>query len=73
MKVYMTIKTIIIIALTIIFLSFIINLINNYQKKQVNKYIFEIVKPKPKGKKWIYLIMNIQNYVIVSYAKYWGI
>ena len=70
MKVYMTIKTIIIIALTIIFLSFIINLINNYQKKQVNKYIFEIVKPKPKGKKWIYLIMNIQNYVIVSYAKY---
>jgi|VirMetMinimDraft_7_1064189.scaffolds.fasta_scaffold395979_2 TRAP-type C4-dicarboxylate transport system permease small subunit len=66
----MTIKTIIIIALTIIFLSFIINLINNYQKKQVNKYIFEIVKPKPKGKKWIYLIMNIQNYVIVSYAKY---
>jgi len=51
MKVYMTIKTIIIIALTIIFLSFIINLINNYQKKQVNKYIFEIVKPKPKGKK----------------------
>ena len=69
----MTIKTIIIIALTIIFLSFIINLINNYQKKQVNKYIFEIVKPKPKGKKWIYLIMNIQNYVIVSYAKYWGI
>ena len=69
----MTIKTIIIIALTIIFLSFIINLINNYQKKQVNKYIFEIVKPKPKGKKWIYLIMNIQNYAIVSYAKYWGI
>ena len=66
----MTIKTIIIIALTIIFLSFIINLINNYQKKQVNKYIFEIVKPKPKGKKWIYLIMNIQNCVIVSYAKY---
>ena len=66
----MTIKTIIIITLTIIFLSFIINLINNYQKKQVNKYIFEIVKPKPKGKKWIYLIMNIQNYVIVSYAKY---
>ena len=66
----MTIKTIIIIALTIIFLGFIINLINNYQKKQVNKYIFEIVKPKPKGKKWIYLIMNIQNYVIVSYAKY---
>ena len=66
----MTIKTIIIIALTIIFLSFIINLINNYQKKQVNKYIFEIVKPKPKGKKWIYLIMNIQNYVIASYAKY---
>jgi hypothetical protein len=66
----MTIKTIIIIVLTIIFLSFIINLINNYQKKQVNKYIFEIVKPKPKGKKWIYLIMNIQNYVIVSYAKY---
>ena len=66
----MTIKTIIIIALTIIFLSFIINLINNYQKKQVNKYIFEIVKPKPKGKKWIYLIMNIQNYVIVGYAKY---
>jgi len=70
MKVYMTIKTIIIIALTIIFLSFIINLINNYQKKQVNKYKFEIIKPKPKGKKWIYLIMNIQNYVIVSYAKY---
>mgnify|MGYP003145771555 FL=1 len=69
----MTIKTIIIIVLTIIFLSFIINLINNYQKKQVNKYIFEIVKPKPKGKKWIYLIMNIQNYAIVSYAKYWGI
>ena len=66
----MTIKTVIIIALIIIFLSFIINLINNYQKKQVNKYIFEIVKPKPKGKKWIYLIMNIQNYVIVSYAKY---
>ena len=66
----MTIKTIIIIVLTIIFLGFIINLINNYQKKQVNKYIFEIVKPKPKGKKWIYLIMNIQNYVIVSYAKY---
>ncbi len=66
----MTIKTIIIIALTIIFLGFIIKLINNYQKKQVNKYIFEIVKPKPKGKKWIYLIMNIQNYVIVSYAKY---
>ena len=66
----MTIKTVIIIALTIIFLSFIINLINNYQKKQVNKYIFEIVKPKPKGKKWIYLIMNIQNCVIVSYAKY---
>ena len=47
----MTIKTIIIITLTIIFLSFIINLINNYQKKQVNKFIFEIVKPKPKGKK----------------------
>jgi len=70
MKVYMTIKTIIIISLTIIFLSFIINLINNYQKKQVNKYKFEIIKPKPKGKKWIYLIMNIQNYVIVSYAKY---
>ena len=69
----MTIKTVIIIVLTIIFLSFIINLINNYQKKQVNKYIFEIVKPKPKGKKWIYLIMNIQNYAIVSYAKYWGI
>ena len=69
----MTIKTIIIIVLTIIFLSFIINLINNYQKKQVNKYIFEIVKPKPKSKKWIYLIMNIQNYAIVSYAKYWGI
>ena len=66
----MTIKTIIIITLTIIFLSFIINLINNYQKKQVNKYIFEIVKPKIKRKKWIYLIMNIQNYVIVSYAKY---
>jgi cbb3-type cytochrome oxidase subunit 3 len=47
----MTIKTIIIIALTIIFLGFIIKLINNHQKKQVNKYIFEIVKPKIKVKK----------------------
>ena len=47
----MTINTIIIIALTIIFLGFIISLINNYQKKQVNKYIFEIVKPKIKRKK----------------------
>ena len=41
-----------------------------YYESQINKHTFEILKPKPKGKKWIYLIMNIQNYVIVSYAKY---
>ena len=44
-----------------------------YYESKINKHTFEILRPKIKGKKWIYLIMNIQNYVIVSYAKYWGI
>ena len=62
------------ILLSIIFLLVVMGctyyLIIKYYEKQINKHIFEIVKPKPKGKKSIYLIMNIQNYVIVSYAKY---
>jgi hypothetical protein len=41
-----------------------------YYESQINKHTFEILRPKIKRKKWIYLIMNIQNYVIVSYAKY---
>jgi len=43
------------ILLSIIFLLVVMGcayyLIIKYYEKQVNKHIFEIVKPKPKGKK----------------------
>jgi len=40
------------------------------REREINRYIFEILRPKPKGKKWLYLIMNIRGFVVVKYAKY---
>ena len=40
------------------------------RKQEINRYIFEIVRPKPRGKKWLYLIMNIRGFVVVEYANY---
>jgi len=40
------------------------------RKREINRYIFEIVRPKPRGKKWLYLIMNIRGFVVVEYANY---
>jgi hypothetical protein len=40
------------------------------REREINRYIFEIVRPKPKVKKWLYLIMNIRGFVVVEYANY---
>ena len=49
--------------------SFMIKRIEK-RKREINRYIFEIVRPKPRGKKWLYLIMNIRGFVVVEYANY---
>ena len=49
--------------------SFMIKRIEK-REREINRYIFEILRPKPKGKKWLYLIMNIRGFVVVKYAKY---
>ena len=49
--------------------SFIIKRIEK-REREINRYIFEIVRPKPRGKKWLYLIMNIRGFVVVEYANY---
>ena len=40
-----------------------------YYDKKINKHKFEILRPKPKGKKR-YLIMNIRGCAIVKCANY---
>ena len=45
-------------------------MIKKYEDKLRKEYTFEIVRPKPKGKKWLYLIMNIRGFVVVEYANY---
>ena len=49
--------------------SFMIKRIEK-REREINRYIFEIVRPKPKVKKWLYLIMNIHGFVVVEYANY---
>ncbi len=49
--------------------SFMIKRIQK-REREINRYIFEIVRPKPRGKKWLYLIMNIRGFVVVEYANY---
>ena len=49
--------------------SFMIKRIQK-REREINRYIFEIVRPKPKGKKWLYLITNIRGFVVVEYANY---
>ena len=47
-------------------------MIKKYEDKLRKEYTFEIVRPKikTKGKKWLYLIMNIRGFVVVEYANY---
>ena len=45
-------------------------MIKKYEDKLRKEYTFELVRPKPKGKKWLYLIMNIRGFVVVEYANY---
>ena len=62
--------SLIIIGLILYFVSsFMIKRIQK-REREINRYIFEIVRPKPKGKKWLYLIMNIRGFVVVRYANY---
>ena len=62
--------SLIIIGLILYFVSsFMIKRIQK-REREINRYIFEIVRPKPKGKKWLYLIMNIRGFVVVEYANY---
>ena len=74
MKVYMTVNILLYGGIALIILGAILYGVSyfmvKYYESQINKHTFEILRPKIKRKKWIYLIMNIQNYVIVSYAKY---
>jgi len=70
----MTVNTLFTIGISLIVIGVIIYGVSffmiKYYESKINKHTFEILRPKIKGKKWIYLIMNIQKYVIVSYAKY---
>ena len=56
MKVYMTIKILLTIGITLIFIGVILYGISSYMvryyDKKINKHKFEILRPKPKGKKW---------------------
>tara|TARA_Y100001972_G_scaffold121292_1_gene165109 strand:- start:180 stop:335 length:156 start_codon:yes stop_codon:yes gene_type:complete len=51
----MTINIVIYLGITLIILGVILygvfNLIKRHHKKQINNYIFEILRPKPKIKK----------------------
>ena len=60
MKVYMTINILLYGGITLIILGvilygvacFFIKAIEK-REREINRYIFEIVRPKPKGKKWL--------------------
>ena len=56
MKVYMTIKILLTIGITLIFIGVILYGISSYMvryyDKKINKYKFEILRLKPKGKKY---------------------
>jgi len=63
-----------IIGITLIFIGLILYGVSSYMvryyDKKINKHKFEIIRPKPKGKKIWYLIMNIRGCAIVKCANY---
>ena len=73
----MTINLIIYAGIALIILGAILYGVSSFmikriekREREINRYIFEIVRPKPKVKKWLYLIMNIRGFVVVEYANY---
>ena len=60
MKVYMTINLVIYTGIALIILGVILYFVSSFmikriekKEREINRYIFEIVRPKPKGKKWL--------------------
>ena len=60
MKVYMTINILLYGGITLIILGVILYGVSCFmikriekREREINRYIFEIVRPKPKGKKWL--------------------
>ena len=77
MKVYMTINLVMYMGITLVIAGVILYGVSSFmikriqkREREINRYIFEIVRPKPRGKKWLYLIMNIRGFVVVEYANY---
>ena len=78
MKVFMTVNIILYGGITIIIIGLIMYFIADYMikyyDKQIKKYTFEIVQPKIKRKKWIYLkkylALNIRGFVAVKVANF---
>ena len=60
----MTINLVIYIGITLIILGVILYFVSSFmikriekRKREIDRYIFEIVRPKPRGKKWCIKIM----------------
>jgi len=66
------------IGISLIFIGlilyFVSNYMSNYYDKQIKKHTFEILQPKIKRKKWIYLkkylALNIRGFVVVKVANF---
>ena len=56
MKVYMTVKILLTIGISLIFIGLILYGVSSYMvryyDKKINKHKFEILRPKPKGKNY---------------------
>ena len=60
MKVYMTINLVMYIGITLVIAGVILYGVSCFmikrikkREQEINRYIFEILRPKPKGKKWL--------------------
>jgi len=60
MKVYMTINILLYGGIALIILGAILYFVSCFmikriqkREREINRYIFEILRPKPKGKKWL--------------------